>query len=206
MTPLAIRAKKARRSKGRCPYCRTTMTVGQMIALLPRVGWVHSRCASAQLPPRCDVWAAQLGLTRSRQTPCPCTLTGRRCCAYGRGLSGFSGVPDRECRELCDPHGLVREWDHDSLWNRRGRPLVGVTQLYSQEVAKRVAGRFAGRLEDSLFTVVLASADGPHSSFSPGVYTPVLLVAKRHRDARDTVRDLLRLDPQAQVITTGGCS
>lgn len=222
---LAIRAKKARRTKGRCPYCRTTMTVGQPIALLPGIGWAHSRCAAERVRAtsdqkeetmtrdvdhsevaRYEAWAQRLGLTRSRRTPCPCSLLGWRCCAYGRGASGYSGAPSLKCRELCDPHGQITEWDHGRLWNRRGRPIVAVSELYGDSLAERAAERFAGRLPAELFTVILAAADGSHATWNPGSCTPVLLVSKRHRDARDTVRDLLRLDPQAQVVTTGGCS
>jgi single-strand DNA-binding protein len=42
---LATRAKKARRTKGRCPSCRAALVTGQPIALIPGTGWTHIRCA-----------------------------------------------------------------------------------------------------------------------------------------------------------------
>lgn len=45
---LAIRAMKARRTKGRCPLCRGLLVTGTYIALLPGLGWAHSSCAMQQ--------------------------------------------------------------------------------------------------------------------------------------------------------------
>lgn len=42
----ARRAMKARRTKGRCPICRTVMVTGAYIVLLPGTGWAHSKCAA----------------------------------------------------------------------------------------------------------------------------------------------------------------
>jgi hypothetical protein len=46
---LAIRAMKARRTKGRCPFCEAVMVVGVYIVLIPGAGWAHSRCAIQQI-------------------------------------------------------------------------------------------------------------------------------------------------------------
>lgn len=46
--PLATRAKKARRTKGRCPLCRTVMVTGTYIVLLPGLGWAHATCAAGR--------------------------------------------------------------------------------------------------------------------------------------------------------------
>lgn len=48
MAALATRAKRARRTKGTCPYCRAVMVTGVYIVLIPGVGWTHSLCAARQ--------------------------------------------------------------------------------------------------------------------------------------------------------------
>jgi len=61
-----------------------------------------------------DKWAARFGLTRSEGRCCVKRLLGKRC--------DYSRSDDFDCMEM--------GYDHPSLWNRDGKPVVFLFQPY----------------------------------------------------------------------------